>query len=80
MSRSALRVAGQQTFQDFREDNVLSIRQFQMAFRRLCRYSEQNGVEEELDVEKTIHDTCQKGACCKFGIKSPARTTSRCCS
>ena len=31
MSRSALRVAGQQTFQDFREDNVLSIRQFQMA-------------------------------------------------
>ena len=35
MSRSALRVAGQRTFQDFREDNVLSIRQFQMAFRRV---------------------------------------------
>lgn len=45
MSRSALQVAGQRTFQDFREDNVLSIRQFQMAFRRLCRYSEQAGMD-----------------------------------
>ncbi len=73
MSRSALRVAGQRTFQDFREDNVLSIRQFQMAFRRLCRYSEQNGVKEELDVEKTIHDTCQKGGLLQIRYKKPRK-------
>ena len=73
MSRSALRVAGQRTFQDFREDNVLSIRQFQMAFRRLCRYSEQAGVEEELDVAKTIHDTCQKGGLLQIRYKKPRK-------
>ena len=73
MSRSALRVAGQRTFQDFREDNVLSIRQFQMAFRRLCRYSEQAGVEEELDVAKTIHDTCQKGGILQIRYKKPRK-------
>ena len=73
MSRSALRVAGQRTFQDFREDNVLSIRQFQMAFRRLCRYSEQAGVEEELDVAKTIHDTCQKGGLLQIRYKNPRK-------
>ena len=73
MSRSALRVAGQRTFQDFREDNVLSIRQFQMAFRRLCRYSEQAGVEEELDVQKTLHDTCQKGGLLQIRYKNPRK-------
>ena len=73
MSRSALRVAGQRTFQDFREDNVLSIRQFQMAFRRLCHYSEQAGVEEELDVAKTIHDTCQKGGLLQIRYKKPRK-------
>ena len=73
MSRSALRVAGQRTFQDFREDNVLSIRQFQMAFRRLCRYSEQAGVEEELDVAKTIYDTCQKGGLLQIRYKKPRK-------
>ena len=60
-------------FKDFREDNVLNIRQFQMAFRRLCRYSEQNGVEEELDVEKTIHDTCQKGGLLQIRYKKPRK-------
>ena len=70
---NAIRVAGQRTFQDFREDNVLSIRQFQMAFRRLCRYSEQAGVEEELDVAKTIHDTCQKGGILQIRYKKPRK-------
>lgn len=72
-SGSALRVAGDRVFQDFREDNVLSIRQFQMAFRRLCRYSEQAGMEEELDVEQTIHDTCQKGGLLQIRYKKPRK-------
>ena len=73
MSRSALRVAGQRTFQDFREDNVLSIRQFQMAFRRLCLYSDQFGPEVELDIQRTIHDTCQKGGLLQIRQKKPRR-------
>ena len=60
-------------FKDFREDNVLNIRQFQMAFRRLCLYSDQFGSEVELDIQRTIHDTCQKGGLLQIRQKKPRR-------
>lgn len=62
-------------FRDFREDNVLSIRQFQMAFRRLCLYSDQYGKEEELDISRTVHDTCQKAGILQVRYKKPRRNT-----
>lgn len=62
-------------FKDFREDNVLNIRQFQMAFRRLCLYSDQFGPEVELDIQRTIHDTCQKGGLLQIRQKKPRRNT-----
>ena len=37
--KSAVQVAGERNFQDFRDDKILDIRQFQMAFRRLRQYS-----------------------------------------
>ena len=60
-------------FKDFREDNVLNIRQFQMAFRRLCLYSDQFGPEVELDIQRTIHDTCQRGGLLQIRQKKPRR-------
>lgn len=60
-------------FKDFREDNVLNIRQFQMAFRRLCLYSDQFGSEVELDIQRTVHDTCQKGGLLQIRQKKPRR-------
>ncbi len=60
-------------FKDFREDNVLNIRQFQMAFRRLCLYSDQFGPEVELDIRRTVHDTCQKGGLLQIRQKKPRR-------
>lgn len=80
--RAALRVAGERTYRDFRDDNMLDIRQFQMAFRRLCHYSDQAGQEEEFDVARTIHDTCQKAGILQIRYKKPrAPTPSRsCCS
>ena len=60
-------------FKDFREDNVLNIRQFQMAFRRLCLYSDQFGPDVELDIQRTIHDTCQKGGLLQIRQKKPRR-------
>ena len=62
-------------FKDFREDNVLNIRQFQMAFRRLCLYSDQFGPEVELDIQRTIHDTCQKAGILQIRYKKPRRNT-----
>ena len=60
-------------FKDYREDNVLNIRQFQMAFRRLCLYSDQFGPEVELDIQRTVHDTCQKGGLLQIRQKKPRR-------
>ena len=64
-------------FRDFREDNVLSIRQFQMAFRKLCLYSDQFGQEEELDIDRTIHDTCRKGGILQVRYRKPRKNTIR---
>ena len=60
-------------FKDFREDKVLNIRQFQRAFRRLCLYSDQFGPEVELDIQRTVHDTCQKGGLLQIRQKKPRR-------
>ena len=64
-------------FKDFREDNVLNIRQFQMAFRRLCLYSDQFGPEVELDIQRTVHDTCQKGGLLQIRQKKPRRNANK---
>lgn len=57
--RGAFAVAGQRRFRDFREDQVLDIRQFQMAFRRLRQYSSgDDAPESEFSLEKTVQATC----------------------
>ena len=73
MHRTAMMVAGERKFRDFRKDNKLDTRQFQMAFRRLCLYSDQFGPEVELDIQRTVHDTCQKGGLLQIRQKKPRR-------
>ena len=75
MNRSALRVAGDRDYKDFRDDNVLDIRQFQMAFRMLQRYSNQSGAEEEFDVDRTIDETSKKAGILQIRYKKPRRNT-----
>lgn len=55
--RSALQVAGDRSFKDFREDSALESRQFQMAFRRLRQYSTEDGPKDQLDLDQTIQET-----------------------
>ena len=50
MHRTAMAVAGERKFRDFRKDNTLDTRQFQMAFRTLRQLSAQEqSAEKELD-------------------------------
>ena len=57
--RTAMMVAGERKYRDFRKDNTLDLRQFQTAFRTLRQLSAQNDTHErEVDVDGTIHDTC----------------------
>ena len=74
--RRAFQVAGERKYRDFRRDNTLDIRQFQMAFRLLRQYSDQSlGDKTEFDVDGTIRDTCDNAGTLKVRYKRPRRNT-----
>lgn len=72
----AFRVAGERRFRDFRKDNVLDTRQFQVALRKLRQFS---GLVElpptEFDVDRTIQDTAENGGHLKVRYKRPRENT-----
>lgn len=74
--RRAFEVAGERKYRDFRRDNVLDVRQFQMAFRLLRQYSDQTlGDKTEFDVDGTIRETCDNAGALKIKYKRPRRNT-----
>ena len=76
MYRRAFQVAGERRFRDFRKDNVLDIRQFQMAFRLLRQYSEQTQeAKTEFDVDGTIRETCDNAGTLSVCYKRPRKNT-----
>lgn len=57
---SAVKVAGMRRFQEFRTDETLGVRQFQLALRKLRQFTTRmEGLKEELDLEGTVDKTCQ---------------------
>ncbi|MBQ5951691.1 MAG: VWA domain-containing protein [Lachnospiraceae bacterium] len=76
--RRAFMVAGERRYRDFRRDNTLDIRQFQMAFRLLRQFSDQSmGEKTEFDIDGTIRDTCDNAGTLKIHYKYPRRNTSK---
>lgn len=74
--KTALQVAGERNFKDFREDTILDIRQFQMAFRKLRQYSSRvDCSEKELDIDKTIDETCDNGGLLSLAYEKPRKNT-----
>lgn len=74
--RSALQIAGERNFRDFREDKVIDIRQFQMAFRKLRQYSSRMDSQTmELDIDETIDETCKSGGMLKLAYEKPRKNT-----
>ncbi len=75
-NRSAFRVAGERKFRDFRGDNALETRQFEVALRHLRQFS---GILDlpatEFDVEKTIDHTCKNAGTLKIQYKRPRENT-----
>ena len=76
MYKRAFRVAGERRFRDFRGDNTLDTRQFQVALRHLRQYS---GLVDlpptEFDVDGTIRDTADSGGMLKVRYKRPRQNT-----
>lgn len=76
MYRRAFRVAGERKFQDFRQDNTLDTRQFQVALRHLRQFSGLvNLPPTEFDVDRTIRDTADNGGVLKVRYKRPRENT-----
>ncbi|MGS0765560.1 vWA domain-containing protein [Syntrophomonas curvata] len=56
---SAVKVAGLRRFQEFRTDETLGIRQFQVALRKLRQFTSRlEGARTELDLDATVDKTC----------------------
>lgn len=74
--RSALQIAGERNFRDFRQDQVIDIRQFQMAFRKLRQYSSRMDSQTmELNIDDTIDETCKSGGLLKLAYEKPRKNT-----
>ena len=62
VNKSAVKVAAERKFRDFRTDEVIGVRQFEVALRKLRQLSSRvEGPADELDVDETIKATAEKG-------------------
>ena len=76
MYRRAFRVAGERKFRDFRRDNTLDTRQFQVALRHLRQFSGLVDLPpDEFDVDATIQDTANSAGMLKVRWKKPRQNT-----
>src|SRR5262249_60080820 len=57
-SRSAMKVAEERRFKNYRTDMTLDLRQMRVALRRL-RQLTRSGEATDLDVDETIDETCR---------------------
>lgn len=73
---TAVQVAMERKFRDFREDNVLDTRQFQLAFRKLRQFSTKTDEQKtELDIYGTIDETCENAGNLKLVWDRPRKNT-----
>ena len=60
LNHSAVKVAGERRFRDFRNDETLGVRQFEVALRKLRQLtSRTDGLKDVLDLDGTIDATCR---------------------
>src|SRR5437016_7440830 len=75
-SRSAVKVAEERRFADYRTDQTLDIRQMRVALRRL-RQLPRTGLASELDLDETIDETCRNAGEIELVFRPPRRNDVR---
>lgn len=76
VNRSAVQVAAERRFRDFRADETLETRHFELALRRLRNLSRNEECpKDELDLEGTIDATCRNAGCLKLVWDRPRKNT-----
>jgi uncharacterized protein with von Willebrand factor type A (vWA) domain len=70
--RSAMAIADQRLFKEYRRDVVLDVRQIDVALRGLRRLGRE-GAEEELDLDETVDETCKNAGELEVVYRPPRR-------
>ena len=77
-SRSAMKVAEERRFRDYRTDVALDGRQMRVALRRL-RQLTRSGLATELDLDETVDETCRNAGEIELVFRPPRRNDVRLC-
>jgi hypothetical protein len=75
-NRSAMKVAEERKFKDYRTDQQLDVRQLKVSLRRL-RQLTRTGLATELDLDETIDETCRNAGEIEFVFRAPRRNNVR---
>src|SRR4051812_10239646 len=70
--RSAMAVADERRFKEYRRDVVLDVRQIDVALRGLRRLG-RDGAQEELDLDETVDQTCRNAGEIEVVFRPPRR-------
>lgn len=74
--QSAVKVAAERNYRDYRSDKTLGVRQFEVALRRLRQFSTRlDGVKDQLDLDGTIDETCKNAGQLKLVWTRPRKNT-----
>jgi uncharacterized protein len=74
--RSAVQIAEERQFQNYRHDRTLDIRHIQVALKKL-RYLQRLGLDEELDLEETVNETCKNGGEIELIFRPPPKNNAK---
>jgi uncharacterized protein len=75
-NRSAMKVAEERRFRDYRTDQTLEVRQLKVSLRRL-RQLTRIGRATELDLDETIDETCRNAGEIELVFRPPRRNNVR---
>jgi hypothetical protein len=75
-SRSAMKVAEERRFADYRTDRTLDVRQMRVALRRL-RQLTRTGLASELDLDETVDETCRNAGEIELVFRPPRKNDVR---
>lgn len=71
-SGTAIKIAMQRYYQNYRKDIKLDIRQIQMALKKLRRFK-RHGIDDELDLDETVDKTCKNGGFLEICMRPPRK-------
>jgi hypothetical protein len=75
-SRSAMKVAQERRFREYRTDLALDLRSLRVAVRRM-RQLTRRGLETELDLDETIDETCKNAGEIELRFRPPRKNDVR---